>query len=258
MQAIRAVRSVLAGLAVRRARCVERVGAGESCGGHRRARLHQPVQLPRHSSERPRACRSGRSSTSGFLWQRRRRAEDRDAQPRHVERLPHQIDGVTNRDGELTSNKWYESDLYATLGLGFGPTALSFNYTSYTSPGEPTSRTSRSSASSSPSTTAARSARGAQAVCPGRVRAERRRAGGRRRRQGHLRRARRGAGLRGIEGVDRVSDQGRAEREGLLRVRHRRGLEVRLLQHRRDRHGADRRATSTCTAAASCRRSATT
>ena len=34
----------------------------------------------------------------------------------------------------MTSNKWYESDLYATLGLGFGPTVLSFNYTSYTSP----------------------------------------------------------------------------------------------------------------------------
>src|SRR5688572_25881353 len=37
---------------------------------------------------------------------------------------------------ELTDNKWYESDLYATLGLGFGPTVLSFNYTSYTSPGD--------------------------------------------------------------------------------------------------------------------------
>ena len=45
-----------------------------------------------------------------------------------------QIDGFTNLDGEVTSNKWYESDLYATLGLGFGPTVLSFNYTSYTSP----------------------------------------------------------------------------------------------------------------------------
>jgi hypothetical protein len=45
-----------------------------------------------------------------------------------------QIDDFTNLDGELTSNKWYESDLYATLGLGFGPTVLSFNYTSYTSP----------------------------------------------------------------------------------------------------------------------------
>jgi hypothetical protein len=46
-----------------------------------------------------------------------------------------EIDGFTNRDGELTSNKWYESDLYATLGLGFGPAVLSFNYTSYLSPG---------------------------------------------------------------------------------------------------------------------------
>jgi hypothetical protein len=45
-----------------------------------------------------------------------------------------QIDDFTNLDGEVTSNKWYESDLYGTLGLGFGPTVLSFNYTSYTSP----------------------------------------------------------------------------------------------------------------------------
>jgi hypothetical protein len=37
---------------------------------------------------------------------------------------------------ELPDNKWYESDLYATLGLGFGSTVLSFNYTSYTSPAD--------------------------------------------------------------------------------------------------------------------------
>jgi hypothetical protein len=43
-------------------------------------------------------------------------------------------DDFSNLDGEATGNKWYESDLYATLGLGFGPTVLSFNYTSYTSP----------------------------------------------------------------------------------------------------------------------------
>ena len=35
-----------------------------------------------------------------------------------------------NRDGEPTGNKWYESDLYATLGLGFGTTTLGFTYTS--------------------------------------------------------------------------------------------------------------------------------
>ena len=35
-----------------------------------------------------------------------------------------------------TGNKWYESDLYATLGLGFGTTALAFTYTSYTSPAD--------------------------------------------------------------------------------------------------------------------------
>ena len=45
-----------------------------------------------------------------------------------------EIDDFTNRDGELTSNKWYESDLYATLGLGFGTTTLGFTYTSYMSP----------------------------------------------------------------------------------------------------------------------------
>jgi hypothetical protein len=37
---------------------------------------------------------------------------------------------------ELPDNKWYESDLYATLGLGFNKTTLSFNYTSYTSPAD--------------------------------------------------------------------------------------------------------------------------
>jgi hypothetical protein len=37
---------------------------------------------------------------------------------------------------QLSDNKWYESDLYATLGLGFSETTLSFNYTSYTSPGD--------------------------------------------------------------------------------------------------------------------------
>ena len=46
-----------------------------------------------------------------------------------------EIDDVINRDGDVTSNKWYESDLYATVGLGFGPAVLSFNYTSYLSPG---------------------------------------------------------------------------------------------------------------------------
>jgi hypothetical protein len=41
-----------------------------------------------------------------------------------------------NEDDFGTGNKWYESDLYATLGLGFGPTALAFTYTSYTSPAD--------------------------------------------------------------------------------------------------------------------------
>jgi hypothetical protein len=41
-----------------------------------------------------------------------------------------------NEDDFGTGNKWYESDLYATLGLGFGPAALAFTYTSYTSPAD--------------------------------------------------------------------------------------------------------------------------
>jgi len=47
-----------------------------------------------------------------------------------------QIDDFTNLDGEITSNKWYESDVYATLGLGFSKGALAFTYTSYTSPAD--------------------------------------------------------------------------------------------------------------------------
>jgi len=45
-----------------------------------------------------------------------------------------QIDGFTDLDGETTSNKWYESDLYGTVAFGFGATALGVTYTSYTSP----------------------------------------------------------------------------------------------------------------------------
>jgi hypothetical protein len=45
-----------------------------------------------------------------------------------------EIDNAINRDGDVTSNKWYESDLYGTLGLGFGSTTLGFTYTSYMSP----------------------------------------------------------------------------------------------------------------------------
>jgi hypothetical protein len=37
---------------------------------------------------------------------------------------------------ELPDNKWYESDLYGTIGLGFGMTTLGFTYTSYMSPGD--------------------------------------------------------------------------------------------------------------------------
>jgi hypothetical protein len=45
-----------------------------------------------------------------------------------------EIDDFRNRDGETTSNKWYESDLYATVSFGFGAPALAVTYTSYTSP----------------------------------------------------------------------------------------------------------------------------
>lgn len=37
---------------------------------------------------------------------------------------------------QLGGNKGYETDLYATLGLGFSKGALAFTYTSYTSPGD--------------------------------------------------------------------------------------------------------------------------
>jgi hypothetical protein len=38
---------------------------------------------------------------------------------------------------QLSGNKWYESDIYATLGLGFGGgVSLGTTYTSYTSPGD--------------------------------------------------------------------------------------------------------------------------
>jgi hypothetical protein len=45
-----------------------------------------------------------------------------------------EIDDFVNRDSEVTSNKWYESDLYATVSFGFGVPALAVTYTSYTSP----------------------------------------------------------------------------------------------------------------------------
>jgi hypothetical protein len=45
-----------------------------------------------------------------------------------------ELSDYVNRDGDASSNKWYESDLYATLGLGFGTTSLGFTYTSYMSP----------------------------------------------------------------------------------------------------------------------------
>lgn len=37
---------------------------------------------------------------------------------------------------QLDDNKWYESDLYATLGFSAGSTTLGVTYTSYTSPGD--------------------------------------------------------------------------------------------------------------------------
>lgn len=45
-----------------------------------------------------------------------------------------QIDGFRDLDRALTSNKWYESDFYATLGFGFEKASLGVTYTSYTSP----------------------------------------------------------------------------------------------------------------------------
>ena len=45
-----------------------------------------------------------------------------------------QIDNFRDLDGATTSNKWYESDFYATLGLGFSKGSLGMTYTSYMSP----------------------------------------------------------------------------------------------------------------------------
>ena len=45
-----------------------------------------------------------------------------------------QIDDFVNLDSEVTSNKWYESDLYATVAFGFNAATLGVTYTSYTSP----------------------------------------------------------------------------------------------------------------------------
>jgi len=39
-------------------------------------------------------------------------------------------------NSQIDDNKWYESDFYATLGLGFSQAALAFTYTSYTSPAD--------------------------------------------------------------------------------------------------------------------------
>ena len=36
----------------------------------------------------------------------------------------------------LDDNKWYESDIYGTVGFGFSNAALAFTYTSYTSPAD--------------------------------------------------------------------------------------------------------------------------
>jgi hypothetical protein len=41
-----------------------------------------------------------------------------------------------NEDDNGTDNKWYESDFYATLGMGFSKASLGFTYTSYTSPAD--------------------------------------------------------------------------------------------------------------------------
>jgi hypothetical protein len=41
-----------------------------------------------------------------------------------------------NEEDFGTGNKWYESDLYATVSFGFGTTALGVTYTSYTSPAD--------------------------------------------------------------------------------------------------------------------------
>jgi hypothetical protein len=46
------------------------------------------------------------------------------------------IHSQINEDDFGTGNKWYESDFYATAGLGFSMASLGFTYTSYTSPAD--------------------------------------------------------------------------------------------------------------------------
>jgi hypothetical protein len=46
------------------------------------------------------------------------------------------IHSQINEDDFGTGNKWYESDFYATLGMGFSKASLGFTYTSYTSPAD--------------------------------------------------------------------------------------------------------------------------
>ncbi len=46
------------------------------------------------------------------------------------------IHSQINEADFATDNKWYESDFYATLGLGFSKATLSTTYTSYTSPAD--------------------------------------------------------------------------------------------------------------------------
>jgi hypothetical protein len=133
---------------------------------------------------------------------------------------------------ELPDNKWYESDLYGTLGLGFGMTTLGFTYTSYMSPGDYWHNVQElavklSVDDSSKLGKSALKPYGLVAFELGDGQAD----GGRG--QGRLRRTSASLRLFRFEGVRRVPDQGRPERQGLLRIRDRQRLEVRLLQHRR-------------------------
>ena len=161
----------------------------------------------------------------------RRRPEERRRQRRDLERLQHA--DRRRHDCRRPATSGTSRDFYATLGLGFGGgVSLGTTYTAYTSPANLFAHV-KEIAFKLASTTAPRSAGRAQAVRAGRVRARRRAA---RRTRGDARASISSSasrpGYAGVEGVAGGPDQGRPERWRLLRVRHGRGQQVRLLQRR--------------------------
>ena len=102
----------------RRAHGLACLGAGPaSRGDYGWSGSRQPVQLPRHSPEHRRGLDLARMSTSAL----RRTAATAASRPWvSIVGTWNAFNSQINEDDFDTGNKWYESDLYATLGLGFG------------------------------------------------------------------------------------------------------------------------------------------